>query len=253
MKNTEKNPPTPPQEIDGPEETAVETTTGYFRRTKNLGISLVLVTPLFVAYQIGLLTTDGWKNGADFLTGRILDAAGRDEWRYILFNFAILLIVAVSAFISGRKGRPTGGTLLFVVCEATLYACIMGVAISQLLIELGLEPPALSLSALDNVVLSLGAGVYEELVFRLLLLSGLFVLARRLKLRRSVALVTAFVISSAVFSAFHYVPLGHNAWELWSFSFRFAAGLVFATIYSVRGFAVAVYTHAIYDIFVLVL
>ena len=252
MKYTE-NPPPPPHELDEPEAAEAEASFTYFRRTKNIGTSLVLATPLFVSYQIGLLTTDGWKNGADFLTARILELAGKDEWRYILFNFIILFIVAAFAVVSGRKRRPTGSTLLFVIVEATLYASIMGIAISQLLVELGLQPPALSLSTWDNVVLSLGAGAYEELVFRLLLLGGLFALGRRLKLRRSVAMVTAFIISSAVFSAFHYTPMGHNSWELWSFSFRFAAGLVFAAIYTVRGFAVVVYTHAIYDIFVLVL
>ena len=248
-----ENPPIPEADLDGADVVEPEAPLGYFRRSKNLGTSLVLVTPLFVAYQVGLLTTHGWTNGADFLTGRILELAGHDQWRYILFNFVILLIVSGLAFASGRRRRPTGSTLLFVVAEATLYASILGGAISGMLIEVGLEPPTLSLSALDNLVLSLGAGAYEELVFRLLLFGGLLALGKRLKLRRPVYLVAAFVISSAVFSAFHYPPLGHGSWELWSFSFRFAAGLAFATIYAIRGFAVAVYTHAIYDIFVLVI
>lgn len=226
---------------------------GYLKLSRGLGTSLVLVTPLFLFYQIGLLTTDGWRNGADLVTGRLFEICGRDEWRYIMVNFAILFAIVALAYVRSKERRPTAGTLLFVVSEATLYASVMGVLISRLLLELGFTAPSLSLSTWDNLVLSIGAGTHEELVFRLVLFSATVWGLRRLKVKKPLAIAAAFLISSLVFSAFHYVPLGTESWELWSFAYRFCAGLVFAALFVVRGFAVAVYTHAIYDIFVLVL
>ena len=67
------------------------------------------------------------------------------------------------------------------------------------------------------------------------------------------ALGWAAVASSLLFSAVHYVGPYADAWTPFSFAFRFLAGMVFAALYAVRSFAVAVYTHALYDVLVLVL
>ena len=57
--------------------------------------------------------------------------------------------------------------------------------------------------------------------------------------------------SSTLFSAIHHLgPLG-DPFSVWVFTFRLLAGLVFGVIYWFRGFAVAVYTHALYDMYVL--
>ena len=57
--------------------------------------------------------------------------------------------------------------------------------------------------------------------------------------------------AAAAFSAWHYVgPLG-DPFELRSFVFRWVCGLVFTLIYVFRGFAPVVWTHALYDIWVL--
>lgn len=226
---------------------------GYLAHSRQLGTSLLLVTPLFLFYQVGILLTDGWKNGADFVTDGLWNLANQDESRYLIANFAIFLVLLTTAFLRGRHKRPTAGTLFFVVMESTIYASLMGGVIVRLLQETGLEPPRLAMSTWDSLVLSVGAGAYEELVFRLLLLGGLIWLLRRLKLSRFAAISIAVVVSSLLFSGFHYAPLGLEAFQLWSFSFRLVAGVVFAGLYLTRGFAVAVYTHAIYDVFALVI
>jgi hypothetical protein len=51
----------------------------------------------------------------------------------------------------------------------------------------------------------------------------------------------------------HYLPPTGDPWSLASFTFRALAGMAFAALFKLRGFAVAVYTHALYDVFVLVL
>jgi membrane protease YdiL (CAAX protease family) len=104
----------------------------------------------------------------------------------------------------------------------------------------------------DTLVLSVGAGTYEELFFRVGLLGAArFAFSKTALGDGARAAALAIVVSSLMFSAFHYPPIGLDPWELWSFVFRVLMGVFFAVLYWTRGFAVAVYTHAIYDIIVL--
>ena len=96
----------------------------------------------------------------------------------------------------------------------------------------------------------LGAGVYEEMLFRLMLLPPLAAIAWRLGAKRGVRLVAAVILTSLVFSAAHYVGPHGEAYDSFSFAFRFVAGAMFAVLFVSRGFGVAAGTHALYDVFV---
>jgi len=105
-----------------------------------------------------------------------------------------------------------------------------------------------------RLVMSVGAGVYEETVFRLGLLTGLAVLFDKVVgLGRFVAVSLAFLLSSLAFSAMHHIPPYGDPLGLGIFTFRTLAGLFFAALFRFRGYAVAVYTHALYDIYVLLI
>ncbi len=101
-------------------------------------------------------------------------------------------------------------------------------------------------------MLSLGAGVHEELVFRLLMVGGgTWLLSNVLGLRRPLAIVFTMLVSSVLFSAAHHI-IGGEPYRTGAFVYRILCGLIFASIFQWRGFAVAVYTHALYDIYVLI-
>src|SRR6185295_6669818 len=103
-----------------------------------------------------------------------------------------------------------------------------------------------------RAVMSIGAGVYEETVFRLALLSGIAALLEKvIGLGRWIAVGVAFVVSALLFSAMHHIPPYGDPLHLGVFTFRFLAGMCFAALFWFRGFAVAVYTHALYDLYVL--
>jgi len=102
--------------------------------------------------------------------------------------------------------------------------------------------------------MSLGAGVWEETVFRLGIMTGAVVLLDRvLGLSRWLAVTIALLVSSVLFSAMHHIPPYGDPLQLGVFVFRVLAGCFFGLIYWTRGFAIAVYTHAIYDVYVLLL
>jgi membrane protease YdiL (CAAX protease family) len=101
---------------------------------------------------------------------------------------------------------------------------------------------------------SLGAGLYEELLFRVLLAGGLaWALRAGLGWRPAVAGGTAVLVSALVFSAFHYVGPYGDTLQLTSFVFRAVAGIFFSALYVTRGFGITAWTHALYDVFLLVL
>ena len=105
-----------------------------------------------------------------------------------------------------------------------------------------------------RLTIALGAGPYEEMLFRLVGIALVhFVLADLLRVRREVANVLSIVVTAAAFAAYHDTSLagGGQDWPLvW---FYFAAGMYFGTVYVLRGFGIVAGTHAFYDVLVLVL
>ena len=111
-----------------------------------------------------------------------------------------------------------------------------------------------------SLVTGIGAGIYEELVFRLILISFLMLVFQDfIGMTRKSSIILSVVISAFLFSLHHHVFFidgGITTGEpfVWSvFIFRMAAGVYFAAIFAVRGFGIAVGTHAFYDILVAVL
>jgi hypothetical protein len=99
-------------------------------------------------------------------------------------------------------------------------------------------------------MVSLGAGIYEELLFRVVVVSALAKLAAvGFGWRPWVSGSFATVLGALIFSAFHYIgPLGDTL-QLGSFVFRMVAGLLLSGLFLIRGFGIAAWTHALYDVF----
>jgi hypothetical protein len=242
-----------PADLEGRAGEDQEGPRGYFATSRSLFNAIVLAAPLFIAYQIGVLFTDGWKNGVDFVTPKLYALVGESKPLYLAANVGLLAVLLLAGRLVRAPYRLRLTTWVVVMAESALYASVLGTAIVRLIEGLGLSPAlALGLSAADYVVLSLGAGAYEELVFRLLLVSGLAGLARWLGLGTMTALTLAFVVSAVVFSAAHHPPFGLEPFTMGAFSYRLIAGLLFAGLFLARGFAVAAYSHAFYDVLVLV-
>jgi membrane protease YdiL (CAAX protease family) len=109
---------------------------------------------------------------------------------------------------------------------------------------------------LANLVISIGAGIYEELVFRLILMGLLIMLLEDvIKLKTSPAIIIAVILSAVLFAAHHYIGVegGHIArlkdeLTAGSFLFRTLAGIYFAAVFWYRGYGVSAGAHAAYNI-----
>ncbi|MCU0622597.1 MAG: CPBP family glutamic-type intramembrane protease [Gemmatimonadaceae bacterium] len=227
--------------------------------------AVLFALPLLVAYE-GLVAVSGTiggtvRNGADALVSALFVAVAGPRGP-LLFG---ALLVGGGAWLAwrDRKGgalRPAWFAGMFAesAAWAVATAMVVGTLTAQLLGNAGLlaagASPVERLSVVDRLTVSLGAGLYEELLFRVILVTALSWAARAvLGLREGLAVGVAVVASALVFSAFHYVGPGGDAFTVASFTFRAIAGVWFSALFALRGFGIAAWTHALYDIGVLLL
>lgn len=235
----------------------------YFELTRTLTYSLLFAAPLLLLYELGAMLLAGMdpaalRNGADVLL-RTLFAAGGIQGT-VAFTGLLLALALVLIVLERRKKRVPlrFAPFLGMAAESTLYALLFGAVIGTMtswLLGGGMrlatgEGHLSSLSVPEGVVLSLGAGVYEELVFRVLLVGGLWAVFRSSGLARRRAGVFAALLAALVFSGFHYIGPYGDQWALASFTFRFLAGLAFSVLFLVRGFGITAWTHALYDVLI---
>ena len=233
----------------------------YFADSRRLRVGILAVTPLLLVYEVGILLADpGVRNGADASFRRLFDLLGpKGEWIWIGLLLSGLVLCALSLY---RERIPAVRCAVPIVAEGLLYAVLFGPFVLLLQDRLGpgglyfrehfgaMSPqPA---SSVLNLILAVGAGVYEEALFRLLLLSLLYYLGKRLCEFLAVppwlAVVAAILLSAVAFSSFHHVGEFAAPFSWPAFTFRLLAGVVLGAVFALRGFGVAVYTHAFYDI-----
>jgi hypothetical protein len=233
---------------------------------------LVFVAPLLLAYELGVLwiggtRADSWRTGADAWMRHGLATLGlTDRWFPPLFLALALLGWQV---VAPRETRFSPAALLGMALESLVLAIAL-VGLSKI-VELGFEnlehsggwvlsaaglAPAAGkpTDAVDppwaHWIGYLGAGVYEEALFRLLLVPLVFSLLRLLQAPAVLASTLAVTASALLFSLAHHAGTPGEAFTWFAFVFRWAAGVYFAWVFVLRGFGVAVGTHTAYDILV---
>lgn len=216
---------------------------------------LGLTLPVFVGYHLGVVFFP-IRNAADMVTRELVALADHSLMAYGALTLALGGLFVSVLMMLGRGHALRWERFVLVAFEGIAYAIVMRVVAGYVVGRLLLMPaPA---SAAESLVMALGAGFYEELAFRV----GLFGLGAKL-LPLTAPLITPLgrwlrqlgwaVLAAAAFSAWHYAGELGDPFDLRSFLFRWVAGIVFTAIYALRGFAPVVWTHALYDIWVLVL
>ena len=221
----------------------------YFDQSRTLAVSLVLVLPLLLAYEAGLIVLRSRVvNHAGELVRRMVALLGMDTYLALTGGVALAFLLAL---LAKRAGSARGFHLYWlVIFEAALYGALLGPAATFLQTRAGaMAAPANGLGTAQLALLYVGAGVWEELVFRFVLLGGTMWLAIRvLKGRRGVFTVLALLLSSLAFSVYHHLgPMGEPLVGR-VFLFRFLAGLALGFLYLTRGLGICVYTHAFYNV-----
>ncbi len=231
----------------------------YFKDTHTLLYSFLFSLPLFLIYE-GLIIIS--QPNADQLVRISVDV-----WMKAIFtslgvnavSFSLFLMLIIGIFIL-YKEREQLKELHFryfpvLLIESTLLGIIIALITSSLtsvLLNFSASDPVSELSYLQKLALSLGAGLYEELFFRVILVSlFIFIFNKLFNNKRWASVTAAVVLSALLFSAVHYTGSMGDFFTLNSFFYRFLFGLMLNGLYVARGFGVAAWTHALYDVMVI--
>lgn len=228
---------------------------GYFKWSEWPLHGLIFVLPMMAAYEIGTR----WLAARSPLEppGQIVAFALMQRF-FLWFgaNGVMLPALAVIGILLTRhiirkdpwRLRPAvyvGMAVESVILVAPLIA--LGMALPQHMPLWNIDE-----GTVRWIILGFGAGVYEELVFRLIGLTLIYiVLADVFRIPQKPATIVAVVISAISFSMYHY--WGHEAFQWRSMVFRTLAGVYFAVLFIFRGFGITVGVHAGYDISIILL
>ena len=228
----------------------------YWRYSRTAYYSAVAALPLLVIYEILIVLSQsrywGIRNAADVWIRTFLMAFDLQAQHitFVLIGISLALIPIAKSRARGIKLKANYFALMF--AESLAFSLVLGVVLQFNLRLGGLSSGGPGSGLMQNLALSLGAGLFEEIIFRVILLNLLFLLLSPLLKKKIVAAVFSVLLASFLFSLSHYVGTMADTWQLYSFMFRWTAGLLFTVLYFVRGFAITAYTHALYDIWVLV-
>ena len=217
--------------------------------------SLVFLTPVLVIYVVGLIwvrpdlaaTADIWLREGMKLVG--VSGVLAPTWLAVVVLLAWHLVRRDPWQISwGLLGLMALETVLL---AAPLLAIERGFHVLWHVATLAI-PSGHASSAetwLELAMTSIGAGLYEELLFRLLMVGGaLFVLGHILKDNSFGAQLAVVLIAAALFAGAHETNPENFAWT--RFLFRSAAGVYLGCVFVYRGFGIATGVHILFDLFV---
>jgi len=222
----------------------------YLDDSRDFATGFLFIVPLLVGYEIGVaLLHPGVVNWAHGLIRMVFTTFGPLEPVLFAGLVAALVVVALRHAERLRIDAELYGLML---AESVVYACGLGLVCSFVARRMLVTGAGLGTRALANdVVLSVGAGVYEEVVFRVALLGAIYHgLKASRKVNPGIAAFVAIVVSSTLFAACHHIGPCGDPLEAARLVYRLGMGVVFAGIYIYRGLGIVVYTHALYDVFV---
>lgn len=216
--------------------------------------SLVLTLPLFLVYHLGILVIDR-RNGVDWVSSFVFQLLDASVPLYVLATLAVSAGLALALRVLQRTRRLKITALGPVLIESAIWAVAMGFVVgsasTRLVGALAAGSELARLGPVEKVVLAAGAGFHEELAFRVVLFSGAALALQRVAGLGAIrAHLVAALGAALVFAAVHHIgPFGEPI-TLLAVVFRTLAGLYLTLVYAARGFAVAVYAHALYDVLV---
>jgi len=235
--------------------------TNYIILTKNNFYSVVSIVPLFILYQLlgffinynsPLIT----KNSADVYIEDFFYFFGTEYSNILYFIFFISIMIFI--FFKNRNlficSEIKLSFLFGMIFESAIHSMSLIIVMSLLSGFLPLSLTLFENIVLENVYLSIGAGIWEELLFRYIIISGLFFLLNKIIYDfSSYSYLIIIFLSSAIFSCYHFIDLSMEfiSWSL--FIYRFIAGVLLSVVFIFRGLGIAVYTHTFYDLYLVFL
>ncbi len=229
-------------------------------------VELGLTLPVCLLYHAGVVFL-GVRNGSDLLTESMLRLSDGNIRTYLGVTASIGVVFVGAYATIGRGEVFAPRKFVAILAEAVGYAAAMKYGAAWLVGRIFAGHIAAGRELALGVVMSLGAGFYEELAYRVLLFGvgakalvlaftteELALVGRNQAIAWRGWLVTTVwgLVSAAAFSGAHYVGPLADVFTPTTFVFRAVLGVALTVVFATRGFAAAVWTHLVYDLWVLV-
>ncbi|MFT5052707.1 MAG: hypothetical protein ACI8QZ_004144 [Chlamydiales bacterium] len=259
------------EDLDG-EESGASRSSGKDRLGRSLSLGFLAMAPMFVVYELALLSTGGaQRNTSELVLFRVFGLFGdhADLARWLTLGLATIAALVRCL----RQHWELGPRILRIVAEGVVGAIVLGPLLIGLIHLLGDSLPALPIGAdnrpgamipgLARASFVFGAGAHEEMVFRVgaycalytvALRVGVFFLGARPAFCRPVAELAGLIGSAVLFSAFHlavfvrWLGAGGEAFDPALFYYRALAGVLLGLLFRWRGPGVAAWTHGLFNV-----
>lgn len=234
---------------------------GYRATAKRPLQILVFLLPLVLLYELGLVFT--LRHGTDVLTnkahgGLVTFFETLGVTGLYLGGVVIVVVLLIWHLLSRQRWHVDGTALVFMTAESLLLTLPL-LALARL-VDVGLGPLAgpdvelAGLGLLPRLSIAIGAGLYEELVFRMLLIAIVHtLLVDAIGVSHTVGAAVGIAVAAVAFTVYHPLRDASGSIMPARVAFFLAAGLYFGVLYVLRGFGITVATHAAYDVLVMTL
>jgi hypothetical protein len=218
----------------------------YWTQSRRPLVSLLFIAPLLAAYEAAVLLL-GAQNGADAAMRWLLERLGFGQ--HLLLPIAAVSLLLAWHYLSRQPWRFSPGVVPLMAVESLLLGlCLRAGSLAQNALLATGYGDALKAN-LREAAGFLGAGIYEELLFRLILLSLMTWGLHRAGVAPRTGVIVAVVLNGLLFAAAHHIGPGGESPVYWPrFLFRTMAGIFFSVVFLYRGFGIAAGSHAAYDL-----
>ncbi len=227
---------------------------GYWKASHSPAYNFFLSLVLLIGYE-GLIRiapegSSSGRNLIDLWLQWIFSAIAPYHW--ILSVSVVLIGLAYIYLVQQNREKLYLWVFGLMLIESVLWAYGIWRFLPMLMQAVAASQAQLSLpsESLHALALCLGAGFYEELFFRVLLVEGLIGIFTGLRYREAgfIHIVGSWIVSAIIFSALHFL---NEPFSWYAFGYRGVFGLVMSGVYLLRGFGIAAWAHALYDVAVL--
>lgn len=216
------------------------------------------MVPLWVFYEwLAFKLNAGWqgdyRTGIDLLIKKSLHFIGLSGSLTVIVPSVILIIWVAIELKELKQLNFKIDYCAWMFMESIFYALLLGLILGLISNKFLTLQKSYSIQIfLQNFVKHLGSGIFEELIFRLLLISILMkVLSPFFSKKIWIPYGMAAILSAIVFSFMHHLSLFGESFTWHAFLFRFMAGVIFAVLFIFRGYGITAYSHSFYNIFLM--
>lgn len=218
----------------------------YARDIRRPLTCLLFLLPWAIVYEVGAYLARAHGTIHELVAPTVI--RGLLSW-FGLVGAWVPPVTLVAALLAWHLVRRDRWRIRPWVLPLMLLECAV-MAVPLLVLSALFEAPARHAPGVWTAILkALGAGLYEELVFRLLLIAGLaWLLAGIARVPSTSALWGAVALAAIVFSLCHFYPVGAETFGWQTFIFKSVAGLYLAVVFLGRGLGIAAGCHALCNI-----